>query len=593
MQTIPVLTRASQRGHALVLTMVYVGISLLLLASIIGRTSSNAVVTERNNAYNRAVTAAEAATETVLAKMFNDFVNQSIDYSKLNPYRVLTPSTFLPAGWPAEYEFSDRSGNVNRTDVTSTGPSVATNLDGQFSGLYGIVFPFRVASNARHLATPFPASTGHDVSAAVQQDFQLACIPVFQFMCFYTMDLEINPSPLMVLSGKVHGNADIYVAPVTGLEFKGDVGAVGHIYNDREKDDPQYGSTKVVPVFDAAKKEFPNVSSLTLPIGTNNSPSQVAQILDLPPLGESIQSPMGQQRYYNKADLIITTSPSGVVSVESGSWNNFASLAPDTGTNSFSFITTTNSFTDLREGKPTLTTEIDVAALNKWMTNSGPKSGAVLNNQAKFQMGHQLNSVYVNDQRVNAAKLTVVRVSNGLYLPPDGLTVATDRPLYVKGNYNAPDLTVGSTDTSKTKPASLIGDAITVLSKNWIDANSGGAISGRQAGDTTVNAAFLAGIVETANVSGTKHYSGGLENFPRFLEDWSAGKTLTYNGSMVVLFPSRYAKSFWGTAGVYVPPIRKWAFDMNFLSQAKLPPCTPQVRKLLRGQWNVVAANSP
>jgi hypothetical protein len=591
MRTIKLRTKRTQQGNAIVLTMVYVGLSLLLLATIIGRSSSNAVVTQRNNAYNQAVTAAEAATETVLAKMFNDFVNQSIDYSNLVPYRAITPSTFLPAGWPAEYEFSDRGGNINQTDVTSTGPSIATTLDGQFAGLYGIVFPFRVISNAKHLATPFPAGTGHPVEAAVQQDFQLACIPVFQFMCFYTMNLEINPSPQMILTGKVHGNANIYAAPVTGLEFKGDVGAVGHIYNDREKNDPQYGSTKVAPVYDAAKMESPNVSSLTLPVGTNSGPTQVRQILDPPPLGEDPQSPMGQQRYYNKADLIMVTSASGVVSVESGAWNNFTPLVPDLGTNGFSFVSSTNSFDELREGKPTVTTEIDVAALNKWMTNSGAKSGATLNSTAQFQLGHQLNSVYVNDNRVKAGKLTVVRVSNGAYLPPDGLTVATDRPLYVKGNYNAPDLTVGSTDTSKTKPASLIGDAITVLSTNWNDAKSFLGVA-RTATNTTVNAAFLAGIVETTNSSGTLYYSGGLENFPRFLEDWGNGKTLTYNGSMVVLFPSRYATGFWGS-GVYTPPVRKWAFDMNFLNQKKLPPCTPEVRKLLRGQWAVIAANSP
>ena len=101
MQATPIPRSNSQSGHALILTMVYTGISLLLLASIVGRTSSNVVVTERNNGFNRAVAAAEAGTETVLARMINDFVNQSIDYANLAPYRTLVPSVFLPAGWPA------------------------------------------------------------------------------------------------------------------------------------------------------------------------------------------------------------------------------------------------------------------------------------------------------------------------------------------------------------------------------------------------------------------------------------------------------------------------------------------------------------
>jgi len=92
-----------------------------------------------------------------------------------------------------------------------------------------------------------------------------------------------------------------------------------------------------------------------------------------------------------------------------------------------------------------------------------------------------------------------------------------------------------------------------------------------------------------------KHYSGGLENFPRFLEAWS-GITFTYNGSMVVMFPSRYAKSFWqdpSSSNYYLAPTRKWAFDLNFLSNDKLPPVTPKVLKLVRQEWTTVAANVP
>jgi hypothetical protein len=195
----------------------------------------------------------------------------------------------------------------------------------------------------------------------------------------------------------------------------------------------------------------------------------------------------------------------------------------------------------------------------------------------------------VDDQRVEATKLTVARVSNGQELPPDGLTVATKLPLYVQGHYNAPNTTPGLTNTANTKPASLVGDAITVLSANWSDANSALGLSSRTAADTTVNAAFLAGIVQTTNLAGVKRYSGGVENFPRFLENWT-GRTFTYNGSMVSMFQSRLATNFWGNTTYYNPPRREWAFDQNFLDYTKLPPCTPQVRKLMRNGWTVVAA---
>ena len=64
---------------------------------------------------------------------------------------------------------------------------VMTNLDSQFAGLYGLAYSCAVRGNARPLGTPY------NMAAAVEQDFQLACIPVFQFAIFYTMDLEINP----------------------------------------------------------------------------------------------------------------------------------------------------------------------------------------------------------------------------------------------------------------------------------------------------------------------------------------------------------------------------------------------------------------
>jgi hypothetical protein len=199
-----------------------------------------------------------------------------------------------------------------------------------------------------------------------------------------------------------------------------------------------------------------------------------------------------------------------------------------------------------------------------------------------------VSSLYIADMRTQTTSTeSGVRVKNGQTLPSLGLTVSSPNPLYVQGNYNAPSAYLGTTNTSTTKPAALIGDSINVLSTTWNDANSGLSIANRNAGDTTVNAAFLAGIVPSNGVS----YSGGVENFPRFLENWS-GRTMTYNGSMVVMFYSEIATAPWGSSDVYSPPNRNWAFDLNFLDVTKLPPGTPEVRALIRGEWALVRANS-
>jgi hypothetical protein len=136
-------------------------------------------------------------------------------------------------------------------------------------------------------------------------------------------------------------------------------------------------------------------------------------------------------------------------------------------------------------------------------------------------------------------------------------------------------------------PASLVGDAITILSDGWTDANSANSVGSRNALPTTVNAAILAGAVETT----AGHYGGGMENFPRFLETWGAANPFTYNGSMVKLFPSLYATNVWGQANVYAPPKRNWAFDVNFNTPAKLPPLTPSLLSVNRSQWASVAPN--
>jgi hypothetical protein len=127
-----------------------------------------------------------------------------------------------------------------------------------------------------------------------------------------------------------------------------------------------------------------------------------------------------------------------------------------------------------------------------------------------------------------------------------------------------------------------MGDAVTILSSAWSDANnSGTAIGSRNAVNTTINAATLEGIVP----SNGSHYSGGVENFLRLLESWS-GQTLTYNGSIVVLFPSQYATGFWpGTGTVYNPPTRDWGFDVNFNNASLLPPLTPKIKGTIRGSW--------
>jgi hypothetical protein len=179
-------------------------------------------------------------------------------------------------------------------------------------------------------------------------------------------------------------------------------------------------------------------------------------------------------------------------------------------------------------------------------------------------------------------------LTNGAVLPPNGLSIATPDPAYIVGNWNVSTNTstpasLATSNTVNTLPSAVYADAITVLSPAWNPANNVSA-NYNAASTDTVNAAFLTGNVPSNDI----YYSGGVENFPRFLENWT-GQNFYYNGSMVEMFPSQIATAPWpGTGVVYSPPTRNWTFDMNFNNPSELPPLTPKAIYLLRAQWQTL-----
>ncbi|HXG48883.1 MAG TPA: hypothetical protein VNO52_14770 [Methylomirabilota bacterium] len=558
--------RRRAAGYTLALVLAFLTVGLLILGGALEWSSTNASLNDRNNTYFTTLAAAEAATEKVLAHLARDYQSQgeSLVHANLDTYRLLVPTAAEDPLW-AGFAFKNNSGEVNRTHVERIVAEAYTPLQSQYQGIYGLASTYRVQSNARSLSGSAPVEVG------LRQDVQLASIPIFQFAIFYSMDLEINPGPNMNVTGRVHGNANLYMQPVNTLTFQSHVTASGQLVFNKHPEDPLSRNTNNSHVVFQGEHDA-NVGSITLPIGTNNTPEAVAAILDIPPETESEYSAMGKQRFYNKADLIVLVSNASVT-VKSGRFNNFATTIPSSEWGSF--VSTSASFYNWREAKTVAAVDIDVGKLKTWSETNTTLHAA---------LGRDVRSIYVADMRSHGSGYqSGVRVRNGQTLPSLGLTVATPNPIYVQGHFNAPSAHLGTTNTSLTKPAALVGDAINILSTSWSDANSTASLSSRNAGNTTVNAALLGGIVP----SGGGSYSGGVENFPRFLENWS-GDTLTYNGSMVVMFRSRVATAPWGASNVYNPPTRNWAFDVNFMDSTKLPPGTPEARVLVRGEWAAV-----
>lgn len=556
-----------RRGYALVIVLVFTAVGLLVLASFLARTSTNATLTQRNNEYFNSVEASEAATEKVISELTSDFLSQGAGTVNGNAsiYRASKPNASENARWN-HFLFKDTHGNKNATEVDVISPwTKGVPLISQYQGLSGDAETYRITSQAQDL--------NGGMTAAVQQDVQLANVSVFQFAIFYNLDLEMCPGANMIVSGRVHSNNNIYLQPDgSHLTFSNDVTSAENIIAGESPNDPSIRSQGTI-TFDGAHDS--GVDSLNLPIGTNNSPAAVDAILQIPPNNESPNSQMGQQRLYNKADLIILVTDSGIT-VHGGVANgNGPNLQPK----DYSSFVTNVSFYNVREGKTVKATQIDIGNLAAFNSTKNPLTQA---------LGRDIESVYVADLRTQTGSTEpAVRLVDGQTLPPSGLTVATPDPLYVYGNYNVVSSAFGTSDTSQSRPAALIGDSINVLSGNWSDGNSTKALSSRNATDTTVNAAFLGGIVP----SGNGYYSGGVENFPRFLENWS-GHTFTYNGSMVVMFPSQIATAPWkgtgSTYNVYNAPTRNWNFDVNFNNPNKLPPIGPAVRVIIRGNWKTI-----
>lgn len=214
----------------------------------------------------------------------------------------------------------------------------------------------------------------------------------------------------------------------------------------------------------------------------------------------------------------------------------------------------------------------------------------------------------------NGEKLSITG-GTGKLSPSKGITVASENMVYIWGNYNTSGITWipsgGSTlnnggFSGAQVPASIVCDAFFPLSKTWFDSlpamfpegtSDAMNLTGeayRMADDnlpsieegTAVRAGIIAGTT-ISDLTGTPgrtaaglRRSGGIINYPRFLEIWNIdgiSQAWNYTGSFIPLFRSTQAVSQWeqDTSVIYLPPRRNWSFDQTFLDPNRLPPGTP------------------
>src|SRR5205814_9779330 len=100
----------------------------------------------------------------------------------------------------------------------------------------------------------------------------------------------------MMVTGPVHCNAQTYLQPQNTLTFKSDVTSAGAINTDKKPGDPL---VRTAATIDYQAEHDAGGSSMTLPIGTNNSPAAVRELVQVPPNTEPPNSPLGKQRPYD------------------------------------------------------------------------------------------------------------------------------------------------------------------------------------------------------------------------------------------------------------------------------------------------------
>jgi hypothetical protein len=492
--------------------------------------------------------------------------------------------------------------------------------------------------------TATPQGLPVNVPATVCQTVWFGSIPMCQYAVFYNVVLEINPGDTFTIAGRVHCNTNMYCTGDAAnklLTFQSSVDAAGTVSNTPSPLDlqngPPGGTRSGNVVYPANQPQHSD--ALNLPLGnasTNYSFVALESLLQMPPAAYALgtapaYTTNGQVYFANETDLIITNDaatgtnitvlyqnqnlpspnylltvlPDAIGSINTNiTYTSNATTHVRNGTNFlyttnyyFSYVTNAN-FYDYRESATVKALQLDVGKLGAWLSNTNSRGGwqyedKNANASSTTHKGNVINSIYFFNSvhPVAGSVLPGIRFVNCAQLPTNtygalnasGLGIATAQPIYVEGNYNVTvdnknyAYTLGSTSNGCTLPACLIGDAVTLLSSNFLD--NGSEKTTATQNYITLNAATFEGIVP----SNGAYYSGGLENFLRLLEDWGS-KTVTYNGSIVVMFPSTYATNGWGSA-YYGAPLRAWGFDTTFMQQSKQPPLFPSLKADARSAW--------
>jgi hypothetical protein len=556
----------NRRGFALEATIIL----LVLLTVLISAGLAATMMVQRSAGVDyrgaRVTYAAESGADHVMSQLEGDIQDGAITDAEL---AALTP--------PAIAGF-----NLTVSGTRVGAPVPKTIPSGPYTGLFGLNQQIDITVHADD-----PQANRADAIVSVNAQ----SIPLFQFGVFYEGDLEIHNGPPLTFAGWVHSNGNLYLSSANSF-FQDLITTPQSVIWDRKAYADKLPGEWInnaagVPVnltFDSRSLPSPNafkaasqasfdgrlmtsahgVTPLRLPM-----PAGMAAIELIKPQSAGDGPDVRKVKEAWLADLYVTVDLNQIANV-CGAAGTMAYLPRPAGRQTPAgvcpaiFTGRPNAFLEGREDIGVDLLDVDVGALEAWIAGN--------------YAGRRVDIMYLTFANYNPGSATAdypaVRLINGSTLQYP-LTIATDRPVYVQGDYNS---------AAGWQPASILADAVTFLSAGWSD-GAHGAFPGTPttaSGDMWVYAAIAAGHSATPcdyTVPGCpgNHYGGGLENFPRFLERWS-GIGMHYRGSLVSLFTSDLANRHeWAWRHYYDPPARDWQFDTRFRDPTQLPPGTPTV----------------
>jgi len=597
---------ADRRGIALVTTLLVVTLIAAIVAAAVTAAMSYTRTTTADYGSTRAFYAAEAGAEHALAQ-----VELALQDGFLSDDELAAIAPPPIEGFDFDVYSVVKDGTWDTTWIS----------DGPFAGLYAITQDIVVTSEATDLSG---AHSGVVLGARAH------AIPLFQFAGFGHGAMEAYTGSRADTYGRMHVNGDVFMA-TSDTHFHDVLTTPGrfirdgrtqhvdqwtiHFYmedeygNDVEVDwdsedtpDPeQFRWKSETRVAGHLQTGAMGVDTLMPPFPPGVEPIELIRPRDA---GDS----QGERasKFAWQADMYVTidlTDPRDKVEVCGGSPPPFAAklptitvarpqggAVPDDPTKCAIFPFNWDAFYDQHEQKWVDVADVDIGELRNWIVAGPGDATSVVYVQIVPDATPQHTGT--TDPRGNGY-FPVLRIRNGARLPGP-LTIGSEYPLYMMGNYNNVD----------KQPAAVFGDRLTVLSGAWVD----GDYWLPDADHTEQYFSIITG--EGEGYLGCYHddpepwctpippdHTPGVT--VQMLEDWrnswsNCGGQCLHRmiGSFITFWYPQIATP-WGyypglQVSTYRAPQRDWSFDNDLFDPQNLPPATPNVGYVLRASFREV-----